>query len=126
MPRNLPLCLLLLPFVTTSCTRPSDVLDNSEKSIHSWSATLRLTTEQWASHRIPDTYFRQVLKAADEEISQQRQKLAKVPSSDTDRASLELQLIELHQHVTVLNEALEHSDREAARSAIPPDRNSAS
>jgi hypothetical protein len=109
------LAVLLCALIGGCGSDPSQSAEQTEKALRAWSATLRLATEQWVDHRVPDLYFRQVLQAATESIDEQSKSLSKAMSpSDGRRRDLESRLAGMRHRVEELSQALDHSDRAAA------------
>jgi hypothetical protein len=97
------------------CSRDaSDVIEQADRSVASWSSCVRLAARQWAARRIPDVYLRQVLEAADEALDEQTSSLSDVPPTDPRRQGLERRIGEVRDVVHQLNGALARSDRDAA------------
>jgi hypothetical protein len=97
------------------CGGPSEAGNQADKSLRAWAATLRVATEQWVDHQVPDLYFRQVIEAAQESLDEQAKTLSKkMPASDGRRHRLESRLAALRQRTSELSEALDRSDRGAA------------
>src|SRR5947208_599166 len=90
-PRRLTLHILILLATTglAGCgSDPSEVAEKSDRALISWSATVRMATEQWVQRRVPDVYFRQVLQAAGEGLDEQAKSLSRMPPGDPRRQDM--------------------------------------
>jgi hypothetical protein len=54
-------------------------LDEVEKHVRSWSATLEMVSAQYTDGAVTRNYVRQILHAADDDLQEQRKTLAKQP-----------------------------------------------
>jgi hypothetical protein len=92
-----------------------DTSQRVERSVESWAATLNTTVEQWEQNRLPQTYVRQLVEAADKALADQEKTLKKV--DDAHRDELRRKLSMLRQRVRDVSGAVEHNDPDAARAA---------
>ena len=96
------------------CDRGSQKLEQTGKSVESWSATVRETASQWARGRVPRTYVRQIAKAADEELADEAEDLQKAPAG-AKRDELKQKLSDLRHRVKDLSAAADADDPQRAR-----------
>jgi hypothetical protein len=101
----LPWALLL-----AGCNRSDadDAAEKADRSLRSWSETVRLGGEQWATDRIPPTYLRQILDATNEGLDEQATTLKKkLPATDFRRQDLERRAASVRDRAKRLSDALE-------------------
>ena len=71
---------MLLACALVGCDRGGQAkLEQTAKSIESWSATLHETAQQWRRGSVPRIYVRQIAKAAEEELATESKDLEKAP-----------------------------------------------
>ena len=110
--RSTILCVILAPLALCGCRRdPADVLDDVDKSVRSWAATVEMTADEHSRARAPDTYVDQVIDAAREALDDQQKSLAKVPPSDPHRAALDGQIASLRKRLDALSGARQGGSR---------------
>jgi hypothetical protein len=108
-----PLALILF---LCGCGSDSDkTAQRVERSVESWAATLNTTIAQWEQNRLPQTYVRQLVEAADKSLALQEQSLKKVDAAHRDE--LRRKVSALRQRVHDVSSAVERNDRDAARAA---------
>jgi hypothetical protein len=108
------LCALLACSMGVGCDGGSQKLEQTGKSVESWSATVRETASQWERGRVPRTYVRQIAKAADEELADEAEDLSKAPAG-AKRDELNRKLSDLRRRVKELSGAVEGNDPRRAR-----------
>ena len=96
------------------CNRGSQTLEQTGKSVESWSATVRETASQWERGCVPRTYVRQIAKAAEEELTDEAEDLAKAPAG-AERDELKKTLSDLRRRVKDLSGAVERNEPQRAR-----------
>ena len=97
-------------------------LEQVQKSINSWSATLDIATEQWGQRRVPRTFVRQIVQAAERSLDKDEKQLAKVSADPTGREQVRDHLVELRHRLHDLSSAIENNDPASARMpSRPPD-----
>lgn len=108
---------ILLPALLLLCggCGPSDPLEQVRKDIASWSATLDLGAEQWAQHRVPRTYVRQVVEAAGKSLDDDEKRLAKVSADSPGGRQVRQRLADLRHRLHDLSSAVEKGDPASAR-----------
>jgi hypothetical protein len=52
-------------------------VERAQKEMKSWRGTVTLVAKQWVDERVPTTYLKQVIKAADEALDQREKDLRK-------------------------------------------------
>jgi DNA phosphorothioation-dependent restriction protein DptG len=107
--------LAVTPFLA-GCGGGSDKTSQRvERSVESWAATLNTTIEQWEQNRVPQTYVRQLVEAAEKALAEQEKSLKKV--DDGRRDELQRKVSALRQRVQDVSGAVERNDPDAARAA---------
>src|SRR5437762_2855354 len=96
--------LMLTSVMLAGCNRDEDRIDGISKSVRSWSAAIKLASEQRAAGAVPALYLRQLLDAAEKDLSQQACELQKI-SDARERASLEQQLAALRRNINSIRSA---------------------
>src|SRR4051812_26791644 len=91
---------IALPLIASiylgGCSRDKDETFNEvEKSVASWSATLRLSAEQWSAEQVPAVYIGQIAEAADTALVKEASTLRKVPASEPGWRELNSRLARL-------------------------------
>ena len=108
--------LLTLMLFLCGCGGDSDrTAQRVERSVESWAATLDTTVGQWEQNRLPRTYVRQLVEAADKALADQAKSLQKV--DDAHRKELARKLSALQRRVHDVSGAVERNDPDAARTA---------
>jgi hypothetical protein len=98
---GLALCVLL-----AGCDRSEQKLQQAEKSLDSWDATLALVQRQWADERIPPKYVRQLAAAAATSLEDSRKTVNDAEKVDKSRRDdLSRRLIELRDRAQQLRDA---------------------
>ena len=118
-PRRLTLHILILLATTglAGCGNDSSqVAEESDRALRSWSATVRVAAEQWVRRRVPDVYFRQVLEAAGQGLDEQAKSISKMPSGDPRRQDLDRRLDTLRGVFAQVTDGLGRSDRDTVGS----------
>jgi hypothetical protein len=77
--------ILILVLVTGCGDRGDSNLDEVEKHLQSWSATLEMTSQLYANGAVTRAYARQIAKAAGEDLSDQQKSLAESPDQNKRR-----------------------------------------
>jgi hypothetical protein len=96
------LCVLL----AGGCERSEQKLQQAEKSLASWDATLALVQRQWADERIPPKYVRQIGDAAATSLEDSRKSVNSIEQGDQSRRDeLARRLIELRDRAQQLRDA---------------------
>src|SRR5437016_4754494 len=71
--------LLILALVGAGCgQKPDEVVDEGSRSVVSWDNTLEMACGQWAEYQVPTLYVRQTMKAGEEALGKQLQKVEKL------------------------------------------------
>jgi hypothetical protein len=108
--------LLALMLMLGGCGGDSEKTSQRvERSVESWAATVKTTVEQWEQDRVPRTYVRQLVEAADKALAEQEKTLKKV--DDAHRDELQRKVAALRQRVREVSGAVERNDPNAARTA---------
>jgi hypothetical protein len=114
MPRFI-FAAIAVRFISQGCDRDhSSAVEQTSKSIESWSSALSTAAQQWSTGSAPTVYISQLAQAADEAMQKQQQTVQKLEANDPRRASLEQKLNALHTHNDELKSALAKNDRAAA------------
>jgi hypothetical protein len=103
------LVLFLLP---CGCDRSEQKLQQAEKSLDSWDATLALVQRQWADDEVPSKYVRQLSDAAATSLEDSRQTVNAAEKADKSRRDqLARRLIELRDRAQQLRDAAKAGGR---------------
>lgn len=101
---------MLLTCALGGCDRGGQAkLEQTAKSIESWSATLHETAQQWGRGSVPRIYVRQIAKAAEEELATESKDLEKAPAG-AERDQLNQKLSDLRGRVNDLSAAAEKNN----------------
>jgi hypothetical protein len=87
--------LWVLALAAGCAQEPSDVVEEVDQSVKSWSSCVRLAAGQRAAHRVPDVYVKQLLEAAGEALDEQAASLSDVPPADSRRQALQRRINEV-------------------------------
>jgi hypothetical protein len=105
MKRKFALLLFVVAGLFTACG--GDLQKEAEQTrerLVSWNRSLDLLNQQWTGHRVPETYVRQMLKAAKRTLEQERKQSAKAAASGIETA--ESATHELESSITRLEKTL--------------------
>ena len=101
---------MLLAWALVGCDRGGQAkLEQTAKSIESWSATLHETAKQWRRGSVPRIYVRQIAKAAEEELANESKDFEKAPAGEK-RDELNRKLSDLRRRAKDLSAAAEKSN----------------
>jgi transcription termination factor NusB len=103
--KELQLAALAFALFSTGCSG-SQQTEQIQQSLQSWSRSIDFAEQQWREHRVPNTYFRQLLRAADEEQQKQQQKINKASRSGASVAALQAQLRGVESKIAQANAEL--------------------
>jgi septal ring factor EnvC (AmiA/AmiB activator) len=81
-------CALVLLVALSSLHCSADTiaaLEQSPRTLHSWSESLDFAAEQWAENRVPQTYIRQLLKAAEKALAQERAQIRRATDASPEQ-----------------------------------------
>jgi hypothetical protein len=84
---------------------PADVTERAERSVDSWSSSVRLLKGQRAAERVPEVYVKQLLDAAREGLDEQASSLSDVPPDDPRRGAVERRIAEVRGAIDKLSGA---------------------
>jgi hypothetical protein len=103
--RVLAILLPTLLLCAGGCERdPSQTIEQSEKTFHTWSSSLELTTKQLDDSAVTRTYATILAQAAREELEDQAQSLREVPETEPRRGELEERMLLLRQRWDALRD----------------------
>src|SRR5689334_2588715 len=91
------------------CDRNSQ-LEQVRQSIDSWGATLDLCAEQWARHRVPRAYLRQIVKAAGKSLDENEKRLAKISAYSDERRHVRQRLTDVRRRLHELSLVIKTGD----------------
>jgi hypothetical protein len=87
MKRKFPSMVFIIAALLTACGGEAQKeAQQTTETLVSWNASLDLLGQQWTEHRVPETYVRQMLKAAKRTLEQERQESAKAAASGVGTA----------------------------------------
>jgi hypothetical protein len=102
----------LLVLSAGGCDRTEQKLQQAEKSLDSWDATLALVQRQWADERVPSKYVRQLADAAATSLEDSRQTVNDASKADRSRRDgLVGRLIDLRDRAQQLRDAADAGRR---------------
>ena len=104
--------VLVVMLLFAGCSDDSEKALRVERSVESWGATLNTTIAQWQQNRVPRTYVRQILEAADKALAEQEKTLTKV--NDVRHDELVQKVSGLRQRAHDLLGAVARGDADAA------------
>src|SRR5437764_9811517 len=119
MSRPLTILLPALLLLCGGCDQ-SNRLEQVRKSVDSWSATLDITAEQWAQHRVPRTYIRQIVKAAEKSLDDDEKRLSKTSADSHHRQQVQQRVLDLRRRLHDLSLAIDNNDAPSARMPTRP------
>ena len=90
---------------------PQKQLEQVEKRVVSWSATLELTSHHFDDAAVTRKYVRQIVKAARQDLDEQQETLAQTPAEDPKHRELDERLRQVRAQADALARRSERGER---------------
>ena len=80
-----------------------DRVEEVGKSVESWRATVDVVAGEWAEHRVPRVFVRQVVEAAGKGLDEDEKRLEKISGESQGRERVRQRLVEVRGRVKELS-----------------------